>query len=674
MTTYDQKRINFFSNATSKHVNSFITISEYLNDYVREGLYGHKEKVLAIQGKIIQDSEYGHTERYKEDKKKLPCVVLHAQFEKYLETKNLNLFNGLLFLDFEGLTPGEITELKSFLQTLPYIIACYQSLSMHGIHAVMAIEGVNSANDYHSAYRHMTVLFYRLWNKYKLCPGANAKTQLTIMSYDPDAYLNGNATPFTYSFDKFIDAEYYVHFPKNQAQNNFDLGIYSTDSLFDIRQFNFYNRKLGRRYYANLILEDKSSGMPVPAGIKFDITRHNLKKYFTQEQIEKVELHNESRTLALFDEKISCVGINLWELKRFRHGSRTNTIMATMMDYALINKYFKHDSLLSIDEFYCLACVLNQRCITSGDNPVMYPLRADRLMWIANCVFNAYASNTITPSQRERASIYSDELFSICKGNMDETNRKSILFSELSKLKSKKTKDINDQLIYSSMNDILVDLNKKDKLISKTDLKKEIKLQTGKSLTAIERRLAEPANSRFPDNTLFRNTLCTKSELAGLQIEACISRLIGENCLISQVIISQKTGIGLRSIQRKWESYKDKVNHHNKSHKEIMKNEQEKLIKQVKELLLEMEFESVPRFTEQEVKIARQIKFNVFYYNHVQIPLINIRELVRDYRTESIDYDKVLSAGVALTEESPFKNELNELIGIITSFPEEMEF
>src|SRR5205823_1067682 len=98
----------------------------------------------------------------------------------------------------------------------------YQSISMQGVHAVMAIEGVNSFEKYHEAYRQLTVLFNNQIG-YMLCPGANVTTQLTIMSYDPDIYINDFPVAYKYVFDKKAEEAYYLLFPRNKTRNEIDI-------------------------------------------------------------------------------------------------------------------------------------------------------------------------------------------------------------------------------------------------------------------------------------------------------------------------------------------------------------------------------------------------------------------------------------------------------------------
>lgn len=126
----------------------------------------------------------------------LAAVTFAGIFNK--RGKNdLKKASGLLILDFDHV---DIFETKEQLKKIPECFACWISPSGTGIKALFKIKVVESADEY-------THIFNELVNHYNLNVDQSGKdiSRLCFESYDPDLYLNCEATEFVcepfYSMD-----------------------------------------------------------------------------------------------------------------------------------------------------------------------------------------------------------------------------------------------------------------------------------------------------------------------------------------------------------------------------------------------------------------------------------------------------------------------------------------
>ena len=136
--------------------------------------------------------------------RKLPCATISASFnsrsrEIPLENR-LQLYNGLIVLDFDGL--ADVEDTKRRLAKLPYIYYAGLSVSGKGLFAIVPID----TDDYR-----MHKVFFEALQEEMLQLGlvvdkaCSDVTRLRVLSYDPAPYVNEDCSVFVLPENEAID-------------------------------------------------------------------------------------------------------------------------------------------------------------------------------------------------------------------------------------------------------------------------------------------------------------------------------------------------------------------------------------------------------------------------------------------------------------------------------------
>lgn len=176
-------------------------------------------------------------------KKRLPAVTISGEF-KYRASNGLIRHSGLICLDFDKV--GNTTECKRALSLLPYVAFAAESSSGNGVFAIVPV----SRPDMHSL--HFEALKEEM-NKIGLNVDSAARdvTRLRIYSYDPDYYMNPNAS--TFSKVKNIELKHtYTSYVKGSDESRFMQLLELIEGTgTDITDRRDYWRKIGMAIASN---------------------------------------------------------------------------------------------------------------------------------------------------------------------------------------------------------------------------------------------------------------------------------------------------------------------------------------------------------------------------------------------------------------------------------------
>ena len=120
--------------------------------------------------------------------KELPCVVYNFELDKQRNTENITSATGYFFIDID--VPFDIRTLNR-----SKIFALYKSLRGTGYHVIVKVDGL-TINNYDDAYSFI-IKSLQLEDVVDKC--AKGKIQPSVISYDPDLFINDNSLVFDLS-------------------------------------------------------------------------------------------------------------------------------------------------------------------------------------------------------------------------------------------------------------------------------------------------------------------------------------------------------------------------------------------------------------------------------------------------------------------------------------------
>jgi hypothetical protein len=186
--------INCFISIDRKSISQNLPLSNIL-DQIKNGN-------IITDGIIEQARLHGKgSEEYEHIKKtQLLNFAFNFKFQKTVEEENIITSTGLLFLDVDQIkTDGELNLIKENIAKLPFVVACWKSLSGKGLGFLARVDDMTSEN--YSAYKNY---FKNYFNGNSILLGhildknAFKTIQRTVLSKDENIYINYDAVPVKY--------------------------------------------------------------------------------------------------------------------------------------------------------------------------------------------------------------------------------------------------------------------------------------------------------------------------------------------------------------------------------------------------------------------------------------------------------------------------------------------
>jgi len=129
----------------------------------------------------------GKVDRVDRLKKDLPAFTPSGTFEGGRKMEYLKMYSGFVHLDFDKLSPDELTKSKSQVQDLPTTFACFTSPSGNGLKVFIEVD---STVEHHSIAYKQVQEHYEQYLSIKADPKCKDVTRLCFVSHDTEAYRN----------------------------------------------------------------------------------------------------------------------------------------------------------------------------------------------------------------------------------------------------------------------------------------------------------------------------------------------------------------------------------------------------------------------------------------------------------------------------------------------------
>lgn len=171
----------------------------------------------------------------------IPCTVINFNHNKYVKSSTITNSTGYMFLDVD-----EEEEMGNINQD--YVCAYWRSLSNIGFSVIVKVNNLNKEN-LKNSYKEVGNIL-----DIKYDTAAISKDRLTVLSYDPDAYINNSPKEINLEYkkkthhdniEKYISNDYYYNGSKirynNLEETISDLKIkinYDKNGLFDFGSTN----------------------------------------------------------------------------------------------------------------------------------------------------------------------------------------------------------------------------------------------------------------------------------------------------------------------------------------------------------------------------------------------------------------------------------------------------
>lgn len=230
--------ITSYENLTTRKAGIDVNLLDWLKDE------SHKDLIMHLRTLDNKDE-------YNRIKKTLPCALLSGTF-KTRHNDALKEHSGYICIDIDGKDNPQIGDYKRLRDELKNIVnVSYSALSVGG-KGVFCLIPISNPDKHREHFFALEKCFEELGIVIdKSCKNVG---RLRIMSYDPDAYFNENAVPFTEIAEEAIPMKKPRERPK-QAK---------TDVMYSFEKMNFDKDKTKKKVL-DIIQKIKSS--------KKDITR-----------------------------------------------------------------------------------------------------------------------------------------------------------------------------------------------------------------------------------------------------------------------------------------------------------------------------------------------------------------------------------------------------------------
>jgi hypothetical protein len=160
---------------------------EGIFDDIRFGVF---ENQIYLLQQMLRE---GNTKGYSAAKLKLPAITPSALFYGRRIMPNMLIYNHIIILDFDKLTPEELKRLKALICLCAYTFACFVSPSGNGLKVFVRVS--TGAEDHKMAFLAVQQ-FYTALTGVGIDPSGKDITRLCFISYDPKLYYNPESEVF----------------------------------------------------------------------------------------------------------------------------------------------------------------------------------------------------------------------------------------------------------------------------------------------------------------------------------------------------------------------------------------------------------------------------------------------------------------------------------------------
>jgi hypothetical protein len=206
--------INCFISIDRKSISQNLPLSNIL-DQIKNGN-------IMTDGIINQARIHGKGSKKYDDIKKSQLLnfAFNFSFHEYVVEENISSPTGLFYLDVDYIkTEDELNRIKENIAKLPFVVACWKSLSGNGLGFLVRVDGITSEN--YSVYKDYFKKYFNgndILLGHSLDKNAFKTIQRTVLSKDENIYINYDAVPV-----KYDDILYFIN--QSSELNNTTLGI-----------------------------------------------------------------------------------------------------------------------------------------------------------------------------------------------------------------------------------------------------------------------------------------------------------------------------------------------------------------------------------------------------------------------------------------------------------------
>ena len=210
--------INYQNSVSSNSIDGEKPLSEIL-DLIQNG--------SSLTNRFINEARRrgkGTTEYDEIKKKHLPAFLFNFKFDKKLANDNITESTGLLYLDIDNIGGDfNLSLLKEEAKHMPYVVACWKSLSEKGLSLLISVNGMTKEN------YHLFKAYFLYWYKYdaetnnglNLDENAWKPTQKTVLSRDEEIYINNQYRDLTNK--EVLHSTFYSVYKPNKEKVQFSL-------------------------------------------------------------------------------------------------------------------------------------------------------------------------------------------------------------------------------------------------------------------------------------------------------------------------------------------------------------------------------------------------------------------------------------------------------------------
>lgn len=159
-------------------------------DDIKTGTY--RNAITYLRKSLAEDKK----EASERAKKSLPAFTPSATFKGGRKIEFLTAYNALVVLDIDKITKEKLTESKEQLQSNQYVFAAFTSPSGNGLKVFVKVS--SEKTEHKETFLKLQEYFENLL-QLEIDKSGKDITRLCFFSYDPDIYLNENATVFATS-------------------------------------------------------------------------------------------------------------------------------------------------------------------------------------------------------------------------------------------------------------------------------------------------------------------------------------------------------------------------------------------------------------------------------------------------------------------------------------------
>ena len=207
--------VSLCENITKSQITGYDTINGILNK-IRMG----ETEILVEHARSLARSHGKRSPEYNEIKVQIPTFTPNASFSLRRDLKYLEEPSGFIYIDLDDYS--DINFLKQDINILKqdkYIYSCWKSLSGIGVGALVKVNGITAQN-----FKDCWTYLSNYFKSYGISVDkqTNDITRQNVISFDPDIYINENATSL---YADQITTQTYTSIPRFQDSKESTLSV-----------------------------------------------------------------------------------------------------------------------------------------------------------------------------------------------------------------------------------------------------------------------------------------------------------------------------------------------------------------------------------------------------------------------------------------------------------------